>query len=85
MGDSQTSVPAVHACGDAARFPHSVSLSVGDGAWAGAQMHQYLVAAPAQCVSWFRCLPRRRAHAPVPALGRTMISFTSTSRGWAMA
>ncbi|MDH5831664.1 NAD(P)/FAD-dependent oxidoreductase [Luteimonas sp. M1R5S18] len=39
----QTTVPGVYACGDAARVPHSVSLAVGDGAWAGAQVHQSLV------------------------------------------
>lgn len=42
----QTSVAGIYACGDAARFPHSVSLSVGDGAWAGAQLHQSLLSAP---------------------------------------
>jgi len=39
----ETSVPGVFACGDAARIPHSVSLAVGDGAWAGAQLHRSLV------------------------------------------
>ncbi|WP_202843399.1 NAD(P)/FAD-dependent oxidoreductase [Luteimonas saliphila] len=39
----ETSVPGVFACGDVARVPHSVSLAVGDGAWAGAQVHQSLV------------------------------------------
>lgn len=39
----QTTVPGVYACGDAARVPHSVSLAVADGAWAGAQVHQSLV------------------------------------------
>ncbi|MDH5835228.1 NAD(P)/FAD-dependent oxidoreductase [Luteimonas kalidii] len=39
----RTTVPGVYACGDAARAPHSVSLAVGDGAWAGAQVHQSLV------------------------------------------
>ena len=43
----QTTVPGVYACGDAARMPHSVSLAVGDGAWAGAQVHQSLVFPPA--------------------------------------
>lgn len=38
-----TSVPGVYACGDAARMPHSVSLAVADGAWAGAQIHRSLV------------------------------------------
>lgn len=42
----QITVDGVYACGDAARVPHSVSLSVGDGAWAGAQLHQSLVSAP---------------------------------------
>ncbi|MCX7513039.1 NAD(P)/FAD-dependent oxidoreductase [Frateuria hangzhouensis] len=43
-GDTkETSVPGVFACGDAARVPHSVSLAVGDGAWAGAQLHRSLV------------------------------------------
>jgi histidinol-phosphate/aromatic aminotransferase/cobyric acid decarboxylase-like protein len=31
------------ACGDVARVPHSVSLAVADGAWAGAQLHRSLV------------------------------------------
>lgn len=39
----ETSVPGVFACGDVARVPHSVSLAVGDGAWAGAQIHRSLV------------------------------------------
>lgn len=39
----QTSVPGVFACGDAAKVPHSLSLAVGDGAWAGAQLHRSLV------------------------------------------
>lgn len=39
----ETSVPGVFACGDVARVPHSVSLAVGDGAWAGAQVHRSLV------------------------------------------
>lgn len=43
-GDTkETNVPGVFACGDAARVPHSVSLAVGDGAWAGAQLHRSLV------------------------------------------
>ncbi|NII11071.1 NAD(P)/FAD-dependent oxidoreductase [Oleiagrimonas sp. C23AA] len=43
-GDTkETSVPGVFACGDAARAPHSVSLAVADGAWAGAQIHRSLV------------------------------------------
>lgn len=47
-GDTkETTVPGVFACGDAARVPHSVSLAVGDGAWAGAQVHQSLVFPPA--------------------------------------
>lgn len=39
----QTSVPVVYACGDVARVPHSLSLAVADGAWAGAQVHAGLV------------------------------------------
>ena len=39
----ETSVSGVFACGDVARMPHSVSLAVGDGAWAGAQIHRSLV------------------------------------------
>lgn len=38
-----TSVPGVFACGDAARAAGSVSLAVGDGAMAGAAVHQSLV------------------------------------------
>ncbi|MEM5474374.1 NAD(P)/FAD-dependent oxidoreductase [Hoeflea sp. AS60] len=38
-----TSVPGVFACGDVARMPHSVTLAVADGAWAGAQLHRSLV------------------------------------------
>lgn len=39
----ETSLPGVFACGDVARAPHSVSLAVADGAWAGAQLHRSLV------------------------------------------
>lgn len=39
----ETSVPGVFACGDVARAPHSLSLAVADGAWAGAQLHRSLV------------------------------------------
>lgn len=39
----ETSIPGAFACGDAVRVPHSVSLAVGDGAWAGAQLHRSLV------------------------------------------
>ncbi|GHE59815.1 thioredoxin reductase [Camelimonas fluminis] len=39
----ETSVPGAFACGDVARAPHSVSLAVGDGAWAGGQVHRSLV------------------------------------------
>lgn len=38
----ETSIPGVFACGDIARVPHSVSLAVGDGAWAGVQLHRSL-------------------------------------------
>jgi thioredoxin reductase len=39
----ETTIPGAFACGDAARVPHSLSLAVGDGAWAGAQLHRSLV------------------------------------------
>ena len=39
----ETTIPGAFACGDVARVPHSVSLAVADGAWAGAQMHRSLV------------------------------------------
>ncbi len=39
----ETTVPGAFACGDVGRVPHSVSLAVGDGAWAGAQLHRSLV------------------------------------------
>lgn len=39
----ETNIRGVFACGDVARAPHSVSLAVGDGAWAGAQIHRSLV------------------------------------------
>lgn len=39
----ETTVPGAYACGDVARLPHSVSLAVGDGAWAGANIHRSLV------------------------------------------
>ena len=38
-----TTVPGIFACGDVARVPHSVTLAVADGAWAGAQVHRSLV------------------------------------------
>lgn len=41
--NKETGVPGIFACGDAARVPHSVSLAVADGAWAGAQLHRSLV------------------------------------------
>jgi thioredoxin reductase len=43
IDSKETSVRGVYACGDAARAPHSVSLAVGDGAWAGAQLHRSLI------------------------------------------
>lgn len=39
----ETSLAGGFACGDAARVPHSISLAVADGAWAGAQIHRSLV------------------------------------------
>ena len=39
----ETTIPGAYACGDVGRVPHSVSLAVGDGAWAGAQLHRSLV------------------------------------------
>jgi thioredoxin reductase len=39
----RTSVDGVYACGDVARMPHSLSLAVADGAWAGANVHRSLV------------------------------------------
>jgi thioredoxin reductase len=39
----ETTVPGAFACGDVARVPHSVSLAVAAGAWAGAQLHRSLV------------------------------------------
>lgn len=41
--DKETSIRGAFACGDVARIPHSVSLAVADGAWAGAQLHRSLV------------------------------------------
>jgi thioredoxin reductase len=41
--NKETSVPGAFACGDVARMPHSLSLAVADGAWAGAQLHRSLV------------------------------------------
>lgn len=39
----QASVAGAFACGDVAKVPHSLSLAVADGAWAGAQLHRSLV------------------------------------------
>jgi thioredoxin reductase len=39
----ETSVAGAFACGDVARAPHTLSLAVADGAWAGAQLHRSLV------------------------------------------
>ena len=41
--ENRTSVPGVFACGDVAQAPHSVSLAVGNGAMAGAQVHRSLL------------------------------------------
>ncbi|MDF3983050.1 NAD(P)/FAD-dependent oxidoreductase [Luteibacter sp. PPL201] len=43
--EQRTSVPGVFACGDLSKAPHSVSLAVASGAWAGAQIHRSLFAA----------------------------------------
>lgn len=39
----ETSIPGAFACGDAARAPHSLTLAIADGAWAGMQLHRSLV------------------------------------------
>lgn len=39
----ETTIPGAFACGDAAKIPHSVSLAVADGAWAGANIHRTLI------------------------------------------
>ncbi len=41
--EKETTLRGAFACGDVARVPHSVSLAVADGAWAGAQVHRSLV------------------------------------------
>ncbi|OZI38334.1 thioredoxin reductase [Bordetella genomosp. 10] len=41
--ENKTSVTGIFACGDVARAPHSVSLAVGNGAMAGAQVHRSLL------------------------------------------
>lgn len=41
--EGKTSVAGIFACGDVARIPHSVSLAVGNGAMAGAQIHRSLL------------------------------------------
>ena len=41
--ENKTSVTGIFACGDVARAPHSVSLAVGSGAMAGAQVHRSLL------------------------------------------
>lgn len=41
--ESKSSVPGIFACGDVTRVPHSVSLAVGNGAMAGAQVHRSLL------------------------------------------
>jgi thioredoxin reductase len=45
--ENKTSVTGIFACGDVARVPHSVSLAVGHGAFAGAQIHRSLFLARA--------------------------------------
>lgn len=39
----ETSIKGAYACGDVGRAPHSVSLAVGDGAWAGVNVHRSLI------------------------------------------
>ncbi|NMG38611.1 FAD-dependent oxidoreductase [Chelativorans sp. ZYF759] len=39
----ETTLPGAFACGDVAKMPHSVTLAVADGAWAGANIHRTLV------------------------------------------
>lgn len=39
----ETTIAGAFACGDAAKVPHSVSLAVADGAWAGANIHRTLI------------------------------------------
>ncbi|UOK71226.1 NAD(P)/FAD-dependent oxidoreductase [Ancylobacter polymorphus] len=39
----ETSIAGAFACGDAARAPHSLTLAIADGAWAGMQLHRSLV------------------------------------------
>ena len=39
----ETSIAGAFACGDTARVPHSITLAVADGAWAGAVLHRSLV------------------------------------------
>lgn len=39
----ETSIPGAFACGDAARVPHSLTLAIADGAWAGMHLHRSLV------------------------------------------
>ncbi|KZL24972.1 NAD(P)/FAD-dependent oxidoreductase [Pseudovibrio sp. WM33] len=39
----ETTVRGIFACGDVARVPHSISFAVGDGVWAGMQVHRSLI------------------------------------------
>lgn len=39
----ETSIPGIYACGDVAKAPHSLTMAVADGAWAGANIHRSLV------------------------------------------
>jgi thioredoxin reductase len=41
--EKKTSISGVLACSDVARVPHSVTLAVADGAWAGVQVHRSLL------------------------------------------
>jgi thioredoxin reductase len=39
----ETTARGIFACGDIARVPHSISFAVGDGVWAGMQVHRSLI------------------------------------------
>ncbi|MGH8463225.1 MAG: NAD(P)/FAD-dependent oxidoreductase [Pseudomonas sp.] len=39
----ETNISGAFTCGDVARVPHTLSLAIADGAWAGTQLHRSLV------------------------------------------